>query len=69
MQRSASISTSMGTMWEWLHSLWIAWTLPLGFTSWIAFFYIGWRARRAKWLLWGLLYFATVGGEAGYRAS
>ena len=59
----------MGTMWEWLHSLWIAWTLPLGFTSWIAFFYIGWRARRAKWLLWGLLYFATVGGEAGYRAS
>ena len=31
----------------------------MGFTSWIAFFYIGWRTRRVRWLLWGLLYFAA----------
>ena len=31
----------------------------LGVPSWIAFFYIGWRARRVRWLLWGLLYFAA----------
>jgi hypothetical protein len=51
--------TSMGRKWEWLHSLWIVWTLPLGFTSWIAFIYIAWRARRVRWLLWGLLYFVA----------
>ena len=60
MQRETSqISfTSMGGKWEWLHSLWMLWTLSLGSTSWIAFFYIAWRARRVRWLLWGLLYFA-----------
>ena len=50
MQRETSqISfTSMGGKWEWLHSLWILWTLSLGSTSWIAFFYIAWRARRVR---------------------
>jgi hypothetical protein len=58
--------TSMGRKWEWLHSLWIVWTLTLGFTSWIAFFYIAWRTRRARWLLWGLLYFAAFAAFATF---
>lgn len=66
MQRETSqvSMTSMGRTWEWLHSLWIVWTLPLGFTSWLAFFYIGWRTRRVRWLLWGLLYFAAFAAFA-----
>jgi hypothetical protein len=59
----------MGRKWEWLHSLWIVWTLPLGFTSWIAFFYIGWRTRRVRWLLWGLLYFAAFAAVATFSTA
>jgi hypothetical protein len=64
-QETSQVSlTSMGRTWEWLHSLWIVWTLTLGFTSWIAFFYIGSRARRVRWLLWGLLYFTAFAAVA-----
>jgi hypothetical protein len=64
-QETSQLSlTSLGTKWEWSHSLWIVWTLTLGFTSWIAFFYIGWRTRRVRWLLWGLLYFAAFAAVA-----
>jgi hypothetical protein len=42
--------------WWWRHSLWIAWTFSLGFFNWIAFLFIGIRARRALWLLASLLY-------------
>ncbi len=48
--------TSKGKSWELRHSLWIAWTFTLGFFNWIAFFYIGIRAKRRRWLLWGLVY-------------
>lgn len=48
--------TSKGQSWELRHSLWIAWTFTLGFFNWIAFFYIGIRAKRRRWLLWGLFY-------------
>jgi hypothetical protein len=51
--------TSQGRRWEWLHSLWMLWTLTLGLFSWIAFFYIALRARRPRWLVWGTLYFAA----------
>jgi len=61
--------TSMGRKWEWLHSLWIVWTLPLGFTSWIAFIYIAWRARRVRWLLWGLLYFVAFAAMAATNSG
>ncbi len=56
MQRSAVISTSRGKKWERLHSLWIGWTFTLGFFSWLAFAYIGIRARHPKWLLWAVFY-------------
>ncbi len=48
--------TAKGTRWEILHSLWIGWTFTLGFFNWIAFFYIGVRARQRKWVFWGVVY-------------
>ena len=56
MQRSESVLTPRGKAWERLHSLWIAWTFALGFFSWLAFVYIGLRARHPRWMLWGVLY-------------
>lgn len=49
-------ATSKGKRWEILHSLWVAWTFTFGFFNWIAFFYIGFRAKQRKWILWGLIY-------------
>lgn len=48
--------TSKGKKWETLHSLWVGWTFTLGFFNWIAFLYIGLRAKQLKWILAGLLY-------------
>jgi hypothetical protein len=59
VQRSAGISTSRGKEWEWRHCLWMLWTLTLGLSSWVAFFYIAFRARRLRWLVWGTVYFAA----------
>lgn len=42
--------------WGLRHSLWVLWTLGLGFTSWIAFAYIGLRVRRRAWLVWAAIY-------------
>ena len=42
--------------WWWRHSLWIIWTFTLGFLNWVAFFYIGARARNAAWIAAGLVY-------------
>ena len=47
--------TAKGKRWETLHSLWIGWTFTL-FLGWLAFVYIGLRARRPRWALWGLVY-------------
>jgi hypothetical protein len=49
-------TTSRGQRWEISHSLWIGWTFTLGFFNWVAFFYIGIRAKHRRWLLWGLFY-------------
>lgn len=46
--------------WWWRHSLWIAWTLTFGFANWVAFFYIGIRARRTTWTLLGFVYVAPL---------
>lgn len=48
--------TGRSTRWGILHSLWIGWTFTLGFFNWIAFFYIGIRTKRLRWILWGLAY-------------
>jgi hypothetical protein len=52
--------TARGREWEIMHSLWIGWTLTLGFLNWIAFFYIGIRARQRKWIFWGVFYLTPV---------
>jgi hypothetical protein len=46
--------------WWWRHSLWIFWTFTLGFLNWLAFFYIGVRARRIEWIVSGFAYLIPV---------
>jgi hypothetical protein len=46
--------------WELRHSLWIGWTFTLGLFNWIAFVYIGLRAKQWKWILWGVLYLVPI---------
>jgi hypothetical protein len=42
--------------WWWRHSLWICWTFTLGFMNWLAFVYVGVRARHTPWTLFGFAY-------------
>ena len=46
--------------WWWRHSLWVAWTFTGGFLNWVAFAYIGVRARHLPWALFGLFYLAPL---------
>jgi 5-bromo-4-chloroindolyl phosphate hydrolysis protein len=46
--------------WWWRHSLWIVWTFSLGLFNWLAFLYIGIRARRSLWLLASLVYLLPI---------
>jgi hypothetical protein len=39
---------------------WLLLVVPLGFTTWAAFLYIGIRARRPSWLAWAGLYAAAL---------
>jgi DNA uptake protein ComE-like DNA-binding protein len=41
---------------------WLLLTIPLGFTTWAAFLYIGIRARRPRWLAWAGVYLAAIAG-------
>jgi hypothetical protein len=52
--------TAKGKRWETLHSLWIGWTFTFGLFNWIAFIYIGFRAKQWKWILWGVLYLVPI---------
>jgi hypothetical protein len=54
--------------WWWRHSLWMLWVFTFGLLDWVAFIYIGARARSAAWVAAGLVYllpvvamFATIG--------
>lgn len=44
----------------WRHSLWIAWTFTGGFLNWVAFMYIGVRARHLPWSLLGFVYLVPL---------
>ncbi len=46
--------------WWWRHSLWIGWTFTAGFFNWLAFVYIGVRARKASWTALGFLYLVPL---------
>ena len=41
---------------------WLLLTVPLGFTTFAAFLYIGIRARRPRWLAWAAVYAAMLAG-------
>jgi hypothetical protein len=46
--------------WWWRHSAWIAWTFSLGFLNWLAFVYVGVRARHTPWTLFGFAYLVPL---------
>ncbi len=53
----AKVYTDRGRKWEMLNSWWIIFTfLPIGMTSYIAFFYAGTKAKNARWRIYGLIY-------------
>ncbi|ERH54745.1 MULTISPECIES: hypothetical protein [Bacillus amyloliquefaciens group] len=53
--------TKRGTWWEVLHSWWLLLTFaPFALTAFLAFFYIGYRAKNKKWLKYGLIYFIIL---------
>jgi hypothetical protein len=54
--RSFALRRRSGPAAAWRHSLWIVFTLPFGLLSWLAFVYIGLRARRVEWLVAGIIY-------------
>ena len=58
--QQASVTPSRGWLWR---KGWLLLTLPLGFTTWAAFLYIGIRARRRRWLAWAGLYVGLVVGS------
>jgi len=41
---------------------WLLLCLPVGLTTWAAFFYVGIRARRRRWLAWAAVYAAMLTG-------
>ncbi len=48
--------TKRGTWWEVPHSWWSPLTFaPFALTAFLAFFYIGYRAKNKKWLKYGLI--------------
>ncbi|ARZ60203.1 membrane protein hypothetical protein [Bacillus sp. CN2] len=52
--------TKRGIWWEVLHSWWLLLTFaPFALTAFLAFFYIGYRAKNKKWLKYGLIYFIS----------
>lgn len=53
-------SARAGRGWQVSNSLWVLWTLGLGYTSWIAFAWIGLRAREPRWIAWAALYLVAA---------
>ena len=59
--------------WWWRHSAWIAWTFSLGFLNWLAFVYVGVRARHTPWTLFGFAYLVplllTIAAVASFKVK
>ena len=47
---------------RWQGKAWLLLTIPVGFTTWAAFLYIGVRARRPRWIAWAGAYAAALAG-------
>lgn len=54
--------------WWWRFSGWIVWTFVPGL-SWLGFFYIGARGRKAEWIVSGLVYLLAAVGSIGLAIS
>lgn len=54
--RSFALRHGRGPVAGWRYSLWIGLTFACGLLSWLAFVYIGMRARRIEWLVAGIIY-------------
>ncbi len=52
----APLETRARFRWWWRYSLWIPWTFTAGFFNWVAFVYIGVRARHTAWIVSGFAY-------------
>lgn len=46
--------------WRLAQSWYVLLTLPIFLTSWMAFGYIGFRGRKAKWWFWGAVYLGLL---------
>jgi hypothetical protein len=53
----------------WRHSLWLPLTFAAGLLSWLAFVYIGLRARRIEWLVAGIIYAVPPILVAAFRGT
>ena len=60
LHRPVPAPKALDGRWWWRHSLWIVWTFSLGLFNWLAFLYIGVRARRWLWLLASLVYLLPI---------
>lgn len=55
------VYTDRGKSWEIINSWWMLLTLvPLGFTSFLSFLYIGIRVKNWRWLAWSVVYLGAV---------
>lgn len=55
-QEPLSLEPRARFRWWWRYSLWIPWTFTAGFFNWVAFIYIGVRARHTAWIVSGFAY-------------
>lgn len=51
--------TTLGTGWEWRHSLWMVFLL-LPFTVPLSYFYVGIRMQNRRWIALGFIYFLAI---------
>lgn len=57
----AKLYTDRGKTWETANSWWILLTfLPIGMTSFIAFFYVGSKVKNKRWRIYGIIYLAVL---------
>ncbi len=59
-EEEAALLAGRSLPWKILQSWWVLLTWPIGFLAWAAFLYIGFRARRVRWLIWGVIYFTGI---------
>lgn len=60
-QADAQVLAAQSWAWKIAQSWWVVFPfLTLSLLSWAVFLYVGVRARRVRWLLWGAVYFVAL---------